>query len=79
MTAEVEPLDWWPLASGQVLGVVALVDRDRGYWKAYIGLAHGDDAATDAAAIALRGAHAGELVARALARGRFDDLEFRPT
>jgi hypothetical protein len=76
---ELHALAWWSLRSGHVVGVVALVDREHGYWKAYIGLGTGLNESLDLASIANNGVHVGETVARATAEGRFDELEFHAT
>jgi hypothetical protein len=80
VSEDLHALAWWTLRTGQVIGVVALVDREHGYWKAYIGDAHGVSEDIDKATIALStGVHVGESVARALAGERFGELEFWAT
>ena len=76
-TQTVEPLCWWTTPLGVTIGVVALVDREFGYWKAYIGTASGQDEAMDAELIAQTGTHVGGLVALALAGNRFAELDFQ--
>jgi hypothetical protein len=74
MTAE--PLIWWT-PNGVVIGVVALVDRQSGIWSCYVGEGRGWSEEYDARYIARSGVDAGPDVAKALAKGRYEDLELR--
>ena len=74
-----EPLCWWTTPLGVTIGVVALVDRELGYWKAYIGTAYGQDIDEDVALIIDSGTHAGPSVAHALAGDRYAGLRFQAT
>jgi hypothetical protein len=81
VSPEFHPLAWWTLRDGEVIGVVALVDRQHRYWKAYIGRVRAPTVeAQDAATIGHIGVHVGESVARALMPPSLvDGLEFHAT
>ena len=72
-----EPLIWWTPPGGLLIGVVALVDRTRGTWSCYVGEGRGWWEEYDARDIVRRGADVGPEVARALAKGRYEDLDYR--
>jgi hypothetical protein len=64
VSPEFHPLAWWTLRDGDLIGVVALIDREHRYWKAYIGRVCGPTVeAQDAATIGHFGVHVGESVA----------------
>lgn len=74
-TKEVVPLRWWSTFNGTV-GAVALIDRQFGYWKAYIGIVLlPREEQSDAEFIAYRGTHLGEDVARVLIADAGVDVE----
>lgn len=72
-----EPLIWWTPPGGMLIGVIALVDRKRGSWRCYIGEGRGWWEEYDTRSIVQHGADTGPDVAKALAKGRYDDLEFQ--
>jgi hypothetical protein len=78
---QLHALTWWTLRDGDLVGVVGLIDREHGYWKAYIGrLSYASVESLDTARIAQIGVHVGETVARALMPPELvDGLEFHAT
>lgn len=79
---EIHAVRWWSIPCVPWhFGAVLLIDRTRGYWKAYIGVARGADPDVDARDIAECGAKLSEDEGRAFAgpeAWRLDGLEFRP-
>jgi hypothetical protein len=72
-----EPLIWWTPPGGLLIGLVALVDRTRGTWSCCVGEGRGWWEEYDARDIVRRGADVGPEVARALAKGRYEDLDYQ--
>jgi hypothetical protein len=67
VTTETVALRWYNLRDGVCIGVVALIDREPGYFKVYLGMATGTRPEFDARVIASSGVPiCDEPVARAL-------------